>query len=55
MNQILVTFSDLVTFTKEMLTGKFHFLCSDRWETLISVMKMNKFGEKQHEQKGLSY
>ena len=28
------TFSDLVTFTEEILNGKLHFLCSDMAEKL---------------------
>ena len=37
--------ADLVTFTEEILNGKFHFLCSDklRIKLIISIILMQNF------------
>ena len=46
----MLTKSDLVTFTEEILNGKLHFLCSDYYCTNVYE---DKYGEKEiSEQQG---
>ena len=41
--------ADLVTFTEEILNGKFHFLCSDRYLVIIIIIGRSSIVKHDHD------